>query len=180
MASGFIFPTTIHGTAADVYGTAVPAYANNPGGFPNGTGLQIGMFGVLFDRTICRLLKSAGGINNFDAVTFQTNNSNDYTVQQATLASHYVVGANDRSGSTPLVANNIAWFTTQGLATMNIAPSLTAPMQLASNGTPGQLGQYTPGTANTSTGVISGYSVQTNLSLLNTTTSAGAYPVRIS
>lgn len=177
MVQGFIFPTTVYGTVSEVYGTAVPAYAST-GGYPYSSGLITGMFGVLFDLTVCRLLRAVGGINNFDAVTYQPNNSNDYSVQQASAASQFVMAANDRSGSTPLVANNIAWMTVKGIATVNLAPSLTAPVQLAANGTPGQLGAYTPGTANTSTGVISGQSVQTNLSLLNSTTSAGAYPVR--
>lgn len=179
MATGPIFPVTIHGTLADVYGTPIAAYANNFNGLPLGVGLQLGMFAVMFDMTIVRLLKASGGINNFDAVTYQTGNSNDYTVTQTSALNQFVVGANDRSGATPLVASNVAWMTTKGIANFNVAPSLTAPAQLVSGATPGQLALYTPGTANVSTGIITGYSIQLNLSLLNTTTSAGAYPVRI-
>ena len=179
MASSFIFPTSIYGAISEVYGSAVPAYANTLGGFPQGSGLQLGSFGVLFDGTMCRLLKSMGVINPFDAVTIQTGNSNDYQVLQATALQHYIIGANDRSGSTPLAANNIAWFTTRGNAIINCLGSLSGNTPVVSNGQAGYLGPYSPGVANLGTGVITTYSIQTNLLLENNTTSQGTYPVRI-
>ena len=179
MASGFIYPTTVYGAISEVYGSAVPAYANTPGGFPQGSGLQLGMFGVLFDGTMCRLLKSMGVINPFDAVTIQTGDSNDYQVLQTSAIQQYIIGANDRSGSTPLGANNIAWFTTRGNAIMNVLPSLAGDSPVVSNTQPGYAGAYSPGVANLGTGVITGYSTQTNIILENSTTVQGAYPVRI-
>jgi len=179
MASGFIFPTSVYGAVSEVYGSAVPAYANTPGGFPQGSGLQLGMFGVLFDGTICRLLKSMGAVNPYDAVTAQSGNGNDYQVLQTNAPQQYVIGANDRSGSTPLVLNNIAWFTTRGNATINVLGSLSAGTLLASSVNPGILGAYSPGAANLQTGVITSESFQSNLILENLTSSIGAYPVRM-
>ncbi len=179
MASGFIYPTTVYGQISEVYGSAVPAYANTPGGFPQGSGLQLGMFGVLFDGTMCRLLKSMGVINPFDAVTIQTGNSNDYQVLQAYAIQQYIIGANDRSGSTPLEANNIAWFTTRGNVFMNVLGSLAGGSPVVSNTQPGYAGPYSPGITNLTNGTITLNSIQTNIILENPTTVQGAYPVRI-
>lgn len=176
MASGLIFPTSVYGVLSEVYGTAVTAYANTPGGFPQGSGLQLGMFGVLFDGTMCRLLKSMGAVNQYDAVYNQGGNSNDYQVLQTTTVNQFVVGTNDRSGSNALAANNIAWFTTKGNGVVNTLASLTAGTMLVSSVQPGYLAAYTPGVANTSNGQITLNSTQLNISLENSSTSQGPYP----
>lgn len=177
MASGFIFPVSVYGQVSDVFGTNITAYANTLG-FPGGSGLQLGMFGVLFDRTICRLIKAGGGINPNDAMYNQIGNSNDYTLLQTTALGQKVLAINDRAGSTPLVSGNIAWATEQGIATANVLGSLTAGAQtLVSSATAGFLGPYTMGTVSGAN--VIGQSVQTNIDLLNTTTTQGTYPVRI-
>lgn len=175
MAAGMIFPTSVYGTLADVYGTNVAQYANTLG-FPQGAGMQLGMFGVLFDGTMCRLLKALSGVNQYDAVYNQGGNSNDYQVLQCTDVNQFCVGTNDRSGSTPLVSGNIAWMTTRGNGIVNCLGSLPAGQMLVSNPQDGYLGPYSPGVANLSTGVITGFSSQLNISLENLTTSQGPYP----
>lgn len=177
MAQGFIFPTSVYGTISEVYGTAVPAYANT-GGFPYGSGLQLGMFGLLFDGTLCRLLRSVGGVNPFDAVVCQTSNSNDYSVQQANAANQYLVAVNDRAGATPLVANNIAWMTEAGLGTVNCLGGIAAGNNVGATSTAGFVGLLTDGLANLQTGAVTGGSLNSNILLLNSTTLQGAYPVR--
>jgi hypothetical protein len=168
MASFTIFPTSLYGQASDVYGTAVTAYANT-NGFPGGSGLVLGQFGVLFDGTELRLFKANAGIAQYNAVKFVIGNSNDYTViNTATVNVDAVAAVNDRAGSTALVANNIAWMTSRGIGTANVAASITAPVPLASSATAGQLGAFTAGT-----------SLYPLVQLLNTTTTAGSYPVKI-
>jgi hypothetical protein len=167
MASFGIFPVTVYGQASDVYGTAVTAYAST-NGVPPGSGLILGQFVQLFDSTVCRLLKANAGINQYNAIQIVSQLSNDYTVQQlpATANTLFCAGANDRAGSTALVANNYAWMTTYGIATCNVVASQTAPAFLVSSGTAGSLQAATAGT-----------SLQSNILLLNTSTTAGPYPV---
>lgn len=172
----FIFPMSRFGQLSDVYGTAVSQYANT-GGFPQGSGLRLGEFGLLFDGSMCRLLNAKGVVNQYDAVYVQGGNSNDYNVLQAGAVNEPVVAVNDRSGSTPLAANNIAWMSSRGIGTANVLAGLSANTVLVSSSTPGYLGAYNSGTANLSTGVVSGQSSQQNIYLLNATTAAGAYPV---
>lgn len=173
----FIFPMSRYGQLSDVYGSAVPQYANTPGGFPQGAGLRLGEFGILFDGTFCQLLKALSGVNPFDGVYVQPNNGNPYQVLQTTAPNQFVVGANDRSGNNPLVANNIAWFTTHGLATVNTQSSLNAGTMLVSSNQPGFLGPYTPGVTNLSNGTINNNSTQLSINLLNTAANQGPYPV---
>jgi hypothetical protein len=165
----WIFPTSIYGGLSDVYGTAVTQYANNPGGFPLGSGLLLGQGGLLFDFSVTRLLNASGTVAQYAAVTYVIGNSNDYTVATTTTANTIpIIATNDRAGSTSLATNNTAWMTTKGIGTTNCAGSVTAPKMLCSSATAGQLQAVTAGT-----------SVQFNIALLNTTTSAGAYPVSI-
>lgn len=164
-----IFPTSIYGRMGDVYGTAVTAYANT-NGVPGGSGLVLGQFGVLFDGTELRLLAASAGIAQYNAVKFVAGNSNDYTVANVASANTDLVAAvNDRAGSTALVANNYAWMTTRGIGTGSVSGAgFTAPVTLSPNGTAGQLGAFTAGT-----------SVLPNVQLLNTSTTAGGYPVKL-
>jgi hypothetical protein len=167
MASAWIFPTTLYGQPSDVYGTNVTQYANT-NGFPGGSGLILGNFGLLFDFTALRLFKANAGIAANQACTYVIGNSNDYTVVATSAANTQpVVSTNDRAGATALVANNIAWMTCYGLGTTLVAASITAPAGLTSSATAGQLAAYVAGT-----------STFNNVLLLNTTTAAGAYPVK--
>jgi hypothetical protein len=167
----WIFPTSIYGSLGDVYGTAVTQYNTYPNttGFPAGSGLILGMFGILFDGTVTRMLAANVTIAQYSACTYVVGNSNDYTVALTTTANTVPITAfADRSGTTSLVQNNYAWMTTWGIGTAKCAGSLTAPLVLCGNGTSGQLA-----------GVTAGTSTQFNLFLLNTTTTAGGYPVKI-
>lgn len=163
--AGFIFPTSGYGQTGFVGGTNITAYANSQG-FPAGSGLVLGAFGVLFDGSICKLLKANAGITQFQAVTPVLQGGVITTVTPTTAALQLAMGTNDRAGSTALVANNIAWFTCYGVGTVLVNASTTAGAPLATTTTAGQLGVFTPGT-----------SVFDNVLLLNTTTSAGSYPV---
>ncbi len=175
MASQMIFPTSAYGQLNDVYGTNVPQYTNSQG-FPQGAGLQLGQFGVLFDATIVRLLKALSVFNQYDAAYVQSGNSNDYQVLQANAVNQFVVGTNDRSGSNGLTSGSIAWFTTRGNGIVNAQSSLGGGSMVVSSTQAGYVGPYTPGVANTSNGTITGNSTQQNISLENPTTSAGPYP----
>src|ERR1700676_5482551 len=165
MAAGMIFPTSVYGQLSDVYGTNVTQYSANANGLPLNVGLQLGMFGVLFDHTICRLMKAAGTIAQYNAVTFSPGNSNDYTVVATSATGQAVVGTNDRSGSTSLVGGstyNVAWFTAYGNGTTLVAASVTGGTNLQTYGTTGQLqAWFNANPAN-------------NLGLKNTTTTPGA------
>lgn len=163
--AGFIFPTSIYGRTGDVYGTNITQYANSQG-FPPGSGLVLGQFGVLFDGTVCRLLTASAGIVQFAAVTVVIGNSNANTVVTTSAAEQPVIAVNDRAGSTALVANNIAWMTTYGLGTALIAASQTANKAMVSTTTAGTLSASTAGT-----------DIFNNVILLNTSTTLGGYPV---
>lgn len=168
MASQGIFPTSVYGPLSEVYGNAVTQYANNPNGLPLNVGLQLGMCVLLFDFTICQLLKAASAITQYQACTPAVGNSNEYSVQPTTSASQIMTATNDRGGSTALVGGstyNVAWMTTEGLGTVNVGASITGGAALQPSGTAGQLQAW----VNTNP--------QSNLLLLNTTTTAGAYPV---
>ncbi len=169
MANGIIFPTSVYGQLSDLFGTNITAYGTAPNttGFPAGSGLKLGQFGLLFDGTIVKLLKAADSIAANDAVGIDIGNSNDYTVIQLEDTPDTVpcVGANDRLGAA-LVADDVAWMTIYGVATVNVAASITAPVALCSSAVAGQLSAVTPGD-----------SAQFNIFLLNTTTTAGNYPV---
>lgn len=166
-----IFPSSIYGLTTDKYGTNITAYntAPNTTGFPLGTGLKLGMFGMLFDGSVVRLLKAGGTIAANDAVSPKIALSNDYTVEQTpgTANTYPVQGVSDRFGAS-LSANDYAWMTTYGIATCNVAASLTAPLFLVSSAVAGRLAAAAAGT-----------SLQANIVLLNTSTTAGNYPVRI-
>lgn len=167
-ATTIIFPTSVYGQIGDVYGTAVTAYANTQG-FPSGAGLILGQYGQLFDGTTVRLLNANAGIAQYNAVKYIIAQSNDYTVvNTATVDADCVAAVNDRAGATALVQNNIAWMTARGIAQCNVAASLTAPARLASSNVAGRLGAFTAGT-----------SLTNDIWSLNTTTTAGAYPVKL-
>jgi hypothetical protein len=170
MANQWIYPTTMYGQLSDVYGTAVTAYANT-NGFPPGSGMVLGTRGLLYDFTETALVNvGTGGAAQFSAVTYTIGNSNMFAAVVTTTTANTIpiVGVLDRSGSTALVANNIAWMTTRGLATSLVAASQTAPKFLVSSTTAGSLIAATAGT-----------SIQSNILQLNTTTTAGSYPVQI-
>lgn len=169
MASSWIFPTSLYGQLSDVYGTAVTAYANT-NGFPGGSGLILGTRGLLFDFTETTMCSAGGAVAQYAAVTYTIGNSNAYTglVTTTTANTIPIVALNDRAGATALASNNYAWMTTRGLGTSLVAASTTAPKFLVSNTVAGQLVAATAGT-----------SLQANILLLNTTTTAGSYPVQI-
>lgn len=162
-----IFPTSVYGQISDTYGTAVTQYANT-NGFPGGSGLILGQGWLLYDFTIVNLLKSSGAVAANAAVTYVIGNGNIDTVATTTTANTVpIIAVNDRGGALS-GSNYINWMTVRGLASALVAGSLTAPQFLVSSTSAGQLGAATAGT-----------SLQANIYLLNTTTSAGAYPVWI-
>lgn len=169
MASGMIFPTSVYGTISDVYGIAVTAYANS-NGFPVNSGLILGQRGVLFDFTELTLCNAGGTVAQYSAVTYNIGHSNMYAsvVTTATVNTVPIVAISDRAGSTALATNNIAWMTTRGLASSLVLTTITAPAYLVSSGTAGTLTAATPGTSS-----------QSNIFLLNTTTSTTNWPVQI-
>lgn len=171
MASQWIFPTSMYGLLSDVYGTAVTQYNTYPNttGFPAGSGLTLGQFGLLFDGSMTRMFKASAGIAQNLAVTYVIGNSNDYTVQTTTTANTIpIIASSDRAGSTALVANNYAWMTCYGIANTTILSAYTAPVYLVSSATAGNLQSATAGT-----------SIGANVLLLNTSTGAnGVFPVK--
>lgn len=169
MAASWIFPTSCYGQLSDVYGIAVTAYINS-NGFPVGSGLVLGQRGILFDFTETTLCNAGGAVAQYAAVTYTIGKSNMYAdvVTTTTVNTVPIVAINDRAGSTPLALNNIAWMTTRGLASSLVLTTLTAPLFLVSSATAGTLGGATAGT-----------SLQSNILLLNTTTSTTNWPVQI-
>lgn len=165
MVMGFIFPTSVYGQISDTYGTNITAYANYQG-FPPNSGLVLGQFGVLFDGTVCKLLKASGAIAQYAAVTPVTGNSNALTVAATTATEQAVIAVNDRGGSVALATGGINWMTCYGLGTALIAASQTAGKAMVSTATAGTL------TAN-----LAGTDIFDNVVLLNTSTTAGGYPV---
>ena len=169
MAREIIIPVARYGKLDEKYGINITQYNTYPNttGFPAGAGLELGQFGLLFDGTEVRLLKAAGTIANKDAVTIEIGNSNDYNVIiTPTTVDTPVHAANDRLGAA-LVSDDVVWMTTRGIASVNCAASITAP-QFLTNST------AVTGRLMTS---VAGTHRQDNLHLLNTTTTAGAYPV---
>lgn len=172
MANEIVFPIGRYGTLSGVYGTNITQYNTYPNttGFPAQSGMKVGEFGLLFDGTQVRLLKSAGGVNANDTVSYQINNGNDYTVSQLPAQSNIpAVAVNDRGGQA-LAAGGIAYMTQRGIASANVGANLTAPAFLASSAAvaAGFLGP-----------AVAGTSFQTNFYLLNSSTLAGVYPVLI-
>jgi hypothetical protein len=164
-----IFPTCGMGQLSDIYGTGVNASYTT--GFPASSGLTLGQGGLLFDMTVVSLLKVVTGTaNQFAAVTPVIGNSNFYNVQAtntATAANQPVTGIYDRGGTTVLNAStniNIGWMTTAGLGTVLVNASVTGGQALVPTTTAGQLQAFAG-------------NVFTNVILLNTTTTAGGYPV---
>lgn len=171
-----IFPTSVYGQIADSYG--LPSYTATTG-FPGpaGSGLVQGQGWLLFDFTIVNLLKASGAIAANAACTFQSGNSNFYTVGSAISTTNIgqvpVIAINDRGGAIT-VAGAYQWMTTKGLATALVAASQTASS--ATTGAPVAASLVTTGQL---TSVAQGVGYQFNIQLLNTTTTAGAYPVFI-
>ena len=169
--AGIIFPSHVYGILTDKFGVNITAYntAPNTTGFPSGSGLVLGTFGLLFDGTLVKMLRAAGNIAANDAVSISIGNSNDYRVIQtpATADVFPVQGVSDRVGAA-LVSGDFAWMTIYGLATANCAAGIVAPQALVSSAVAGRLAAAT-----------AGVSIQSNIVLLNTTVAAGNYPVFI-
>jgi hypothetical protein len=142
MPSGIIFPTHVYGTLSDKYGTNITAYNDatkgNTTGFPPGSGLQLGQFGILFDGSQVKMCKANGTINASDFVS-PAAVANDYTVVQtpATINTQFLLGVNDRVGA-QLVANDFAWMSIYGLTTANVAAGVAAGSMLTSSAVAGR------------------------------------------
>jgi hypothetical protein len=171
-----IFPTSVYGQLADTYG--LPTYTATvgfPG--PNGSGLVQGQGWLLFDFTMVNLLKAAASIAANAACMYQSGNSNFYTVIPAVTAGTNAVGTapvtavNDRGGALTTIGG-YNWMTTYGLATALVAANQTATS--APTGVP--IGASSTSGVLTSVGAA-GTAYYNNVFLINTTTTAGAYPV---
>lgn len=169
-----IFPTSVYGQLSDSYG--LPTYTATtsfPG--PPGTGLILGQGWLLFDFAIVNLLKSAGAIAANAACTFQSGNSNTYTVQSALSTTNSgqvpLSAVNDRGGAISAVGA-INWMTTNGLATVLCSASL--PASSSTSGTPLGVSNLVSGQM---TSVAAATAFYSNCWLLNATAAAGAYPV---
>lgn len=173
MANGIIYPPTVYGALNAKYGTNITQYntAPNTTGFPAGSGLSLGMIGMLFDGTQVQLLKGGSGAvtaaaNDFLSLIKGASNFN-YNVQQVPGTANTVnlMAVNDRLGGS-LAAGDIAWATVVGNASGNTATGLTGGNLVASSAVAGRAGAYTAGT-----------SVGRIVMLANDTSVAGANPV---
>jgi hypothetical protein len=165
-----IFPTSGMGQLSDIYGTGVaPTYIT---GFPAASGLALGQGGLLFDMTAVNLMKCGSGTAaQYSAMTLLLGFSNFYNLQatnSTSAANQPVIAAYDRGGTIVLSAStqiNIAWMTTAGLSTILVNSGVTGNQALTPTTTSGQLQ------------AVSGSNIFSNVILLNTTTTAGGYPV---
>jgi hypothetical protein len=171
-----IFPTSVYGQLSDSYG--LPTYTATVG-FPGppGTGLVQGQGWLLFDFTMVNLLKAAASIAANAACMVQSGSSNFYTVINAVTSGSNAVGTapvtaiNDRGGALTTIGG-YNWMTTYGLGTVLVAASQTSTF--ASTGVP--VGASSTAGVLTSVGAA-GTAYYNNVLLINTTTTAGAYPV---
>lgn len=126
-------------------------------------GLTLGQIRMLFDGSMVQLLMANAAISANQALTAVAGTP--YTVvKTAASANQPVVAVNDRSGSTAQAQYYGFWGTVKGIASPNLAGSLTAPLMLAND----------PGTAGQLYAAIAGTTIQGNLVLIDTTTGAAA------